>query len=485
MHDWHLQCIFGRNNKQFKLKTFITDNFLLNSKTSEKLYHDFAKKLPIIDYHNHLNPKEIAENVQFDNATQVWLSGDHYKWRAMRTLGVEEKYITGEATDEEKFIKWAEILKYTIRNPLYHWTHLELMRYFKVDEILSKSNAKSIYNELSNKLNQESHRTIGLLEQQNVEVVCTTEDPLDNLQYHKTFKAKEVGMKLSTAFRPDEAYALKDYEGFLSYIEKLEIATKIVINSYDDYIEALEKRITFFHENGCRLCDHGLPYLPFFETGTYKIEKLFTNVKNGKQLSQSEIDYFKCETLKHLCKLYHKMGWVQQFHLGPLRNVNSRLVNLIGKNSGFDSIGDFSQALNLGKFLNHLDKDDQLTKTIIYNLNPSDNEVFAAMIGNFNDGTIKGKVQFGAAWWFLDQKDGIEKQLNALSNIGLISCFVGMLTDSRSFLSFPRHEYFRRVLCNMIGNDVEKGELPNDIPFLGEIIQDICYYNAKNYFDFD
>tara|TARA_R110002049_G_scaffold104711_1_gene251268 strand:+ start:6085 stop:7488 length:1404 start_codon:yes stop_codon:yes gene_type:complete len=467
------------------MKTFITDNFLLHSKEAEVLYHDYAKNMPIIDYHNHLPPEDIAENRQFKTPTQVWLNGDHYKWRAMRALGVQEDYITGNASDEEKFHKWSEIVKYTIRNPLFHWTHLELLRYFGIEELLTENNTKDIYHNISYQLQQESHTTRGLLQQQNVEVVCTTEDPLDDLQYHKDFKQQQqLNLKMSTAFRPDNAYAVEDYTVFLKYVEGLEMITNRIIN-YGDFIEALESRIAYFHNNGCRLSDHGLSYLPYFETGTFNIDKLFNKLREGIQLSQLEIDYFKSETLKYLCKIYHQKGWVQQFHLGPLRNVNSRLVKLAGINSGFDSIGDFSQVVSLGKFLNYLDQSNQLSKTILYNLNPADNEIFATMIGNFNDGSIKGKIQFGAAWWFLDQKDGMEKQLNALSNMGLISCFVGMLTDSRSFLSFPRHEYFRRILCNLIGNEIKKGELPNDFPFLGKIVQDICYNNAKNYFNFN
>mgnify|MGYP003631369802 CR=1 FL=1 len=467
------------------MKTFITENFLLHSKEAEILYHDYAKQMPVIDYHNHLPPEDISNNRQFRNATQVWLNGDHYKWRAMRSLGTKEKYITGNASDEEKFLKWSEAVKYTIRNPLYHWTHLELLRYFGIEELLNENNAKDIYNNISYQLQQESHTTRGLLKLQKVEVLCTTEDPLDDLKYHRVFKEQQQSnLIMSTAFRPDSAFAVEDPKMFIKYLEGLESITNKISN-YGDYIEALESRIKYFHNNGCRLSDHGLSYLPYFETGSFDIDLLFNKLRDGKQLLELEVDYFKSETLKHLCKIYHEKGWVQQFHLGALRNVNSRLIRLAGVNSGFDSIGDFSQIVSLGKFLNYLDQSNQLSKTILYNLNPADNEIFATMIGNFNDGSIKGKVQFGAAWWFLDQKDGMEKQLNTLSNMGLISCFVGMLTDSRSFLSFPRHEYFRRILCNLFGNEIKNGELPNDMPFLGKIIQDICYNNAKNYFDFN
>ena len=465
-------------------KTFITDNFLLHSKEAERLYHDYARPMPIIDYHNHLPPVDIANNRKFDNATQVWLEGDHYKWRAMRTLGIQERYITGDAPDLNKFMKWAEAVKYTVRNPLFHWTHLELLRYFDIKDILTEENAESVYYNINDQLQQDSHSAIGLLEQQNVELVCTTDDPLDDLHYHQAFEQEESAFRMSMAFRPDSAYGVEDPQEFKKYVGKLESIT-MEIGNYESYLEALESRITYFHDKGCRLSDHGLSYIPYVETGSFDIDVIFNKARSGKYLSQPEGDYFKLETLKHLCRSYHQKGWVQQFHLGAFRNVNSRLEKRLGANSGFDSIGDLPQVINLGRFLNDLDRDHSLSKTILYNLNPADNEAFAAMVGNFNDGSVRGKVQLGAAWWFLDQKDGMEKQLNALSNMGLVSCFVGMLTDSRSFLSFPRHEYFRRILCNLIGNEMKQGELPNDLNFLGKIVQDICYNNAKNYFEFN
>ena len=466
-----------------KGKGVFYEDFLLHSDTAASLYHNYAKELPIIDYHNHLPPDLIAKNHQFTNCSEVWLAGDHYKWRAMRTLGINEQYITGHAPDEEKFQKWGETVPYTLRNPLYHWSHLELQRYYGIEELLTGHNASKIYAETSRQLQQKSHSARGLLQLQNVEVVCTTEDPIDDLRHHIDLKRQGVNLKMSTAFRPDKAIAIENSMSYLKYLEQLEDASGISISSVDDLLSALDSRMAFFHENGCRLSDHGLEILPYYETGTFNINVIFNAVKNGKLLSQEEIKYFKCEILKHLCKTYHKLGWVQQFHLGALRNVNSRMLKLRGSDSGWDSIGDFPQARSLGQFLNYLDETDQLTKTILYNLNPADNEVIATMIGNFNDGSVKGKIQFGSGWWFLDQKDGMEKQINALSNMGLLSCFVGMLTDSRSFMSFPRHEYFRRVLCNLIGNDVANGELPNDEKWLGKIIQDISYYNAKNYFE--
>ena len=465
------------------IKNFIHEDFLLQTSFASRLYHDYAKDLPIIDYHNHLSPSKIAEDYKFENISQVWLYGDHYKWRAMRTLGIDEKYITGNASDLEKFMKWGETVPYTVRNPLYHWTHLELKRYFNIDDLLDQNNAEEIYNTCSEHLQSPDYSTLGLLEKMKVEVVCTTDDPLDTLEYHKK-ASKNDGLKLMPAFRPDKAYAVENTTAFLEYLGKLEGVINAPIHSYPDLLDALESRINYFHENGCRLADHGLDYLPFYKGETFNASKIFSTLKNGVSLNLDEISYFKSDVLKFLSKCYHKKGWVQQFHLGALRNNNQRMLQQLGPDTGFDSIGDFSQASSLSNFLDYLDSTDELCRTIIYNLNPADNEVIAAMIGNFNDGSVKGKIQFGSAWWFLDQKDGMEKQLNSLSNIGLLSCFVGMLTDSRSFLSFPRHEYFRRVLCNLIGNDVANGELPEDEKWLGKIVSDICYHNAKAYFPF-
>jgi glucuronate isomerase len=463
-------------------QTFLTDDFLLKSGFAKKLYHDHAKKMPIIDYHCHLSPKDIAENRQFENLSQIWLAGDHYKWRAMRTLGVSEKFITGDANDKEKFQKWAESVPHTMRNPLYHWTHLELSRYFDIDQLLTGDSGSEIYEEATSLLQKSSHSTRGLLDRMNVEVVCTTDDPIDDLGYHR--KAKDLKIKLLPAFRPDKAYAVENPSNYLEYLEKLEQVSGIGIQNYADLLSALEKRIAFFHENGGRLSDHGLEQLYFFEKGTYDIEKLFSNLKKGAQLSQKEVNFFKFETLTALSKMYHAKGWTQQYHLGALRNANERMLRILGPDTGFDSIGDYPQSVALAKFLNNLDSSDQLCKTILYNLNPADNEIMATMVGNFNDGSVKGKVQFGSGWWYLDQKDGMEKQMNALSNMGILSCFVGMLTDSRSFLSFPRHEYFRRILCNLIGQDVVNGELPEDEDWLGQMVEDICYNNAREYFGF-
>ncbi|WP_282041783.1 glucuronate isomerase [Winogradskyella flava] len=467
------------------MTSFITDDFLLQTDFAKTLYHDYVKSLPIIDYHNHLSPQSIAEDYKFENITQVWLAGDHYKWRAMRAYGIDEKYITGNATDKEKFLKWAEVVPYTVRNPLYHWTHLELKRYFDIDEMLSTETAESVWNKTSECLMRKSHSANGLLKMMNVESLCTTDDPTDTLEHHMAIHREDTKVKTFPTFRPDKAFAVENMGAYNVYLEKLEAVTSVSIENYEDLIHALQKRVDYFHEVGGRLADHGLEQLYYFENDTFDIKDLFKKIKAKKGLSSEEIRFFKSHTMIHLGKMYHAKGWTQQLHLGAIRNNNKRLLDTLGPDTGFDSIGDFSQARALSEFLNTLDSSNQLAKTIVYNLNPSDNEVFATMIGNFNDGTIKGKMQFGSAWWFLDQKDGMEKQLNTLSNQGLLSCFVGMLTDSRSFLSFPRHEYFRRILCNLIGNDVANGELPNDEKHLGKIVSDICYYNAKNYFDFN
>ncbi|WP_299014578.1 glucuronate isomerase [uncultured Polaribacter sp.] len=466
------------------MNTFLTEDFLLQTDFAKALYHNYAKKLPIIDYHNHLPPNEIAADKQFENITQVWLYGDHYKWRAMRAFGINEKYITGNATDKEKFLKWAEVVPFTIRNPLFHWTHLELKGYFGIDEILTPENAEEIYEKTSKMLQEKSYAANGLLKLMNVESLCTTDDPVDSLAHHIAIQNDATKVKTFPTFRPDKSFAVEDVASYNAYLNQLENVSSITINSYADLLAALENRVEFFNANGCRLSDHGLGQLYHFNTEKYNIASLFDKIKNNTNLSEDEVAFFKAKTMIALGKMYHKRGWTMQLHLGAIRNNNKRLLADLGPDTGFDSIGDYSQAEALSGFLNTLDSTNQLTKTIVYNLNPSDNEVFATMVGNFNDGTIKGKVQFGAAWWFLDQKDGMEKQIDTLSNQGLLSGFVGMLTDSRSFLSFPRHEYFRRILCNVIGTDVANGELPNDLDFLGKIVSDICYYNAKNYFNF-
>lgn len=464
---------------------FLTDNFLLQNDYAKILYQEYAADLPIIDYHNHLSPFEINTNKKFDNITQIWLAGDHYKWRAMRTLGVSEKYITGNASDEDKFMMWAKTVPYTMRNPLYHWTHMELKTYFNIHESLSESNASEVYNRCNEFLSDDGFSTVNLLTRMKVETVCTTDDPIDNLENHTTFHKKKSQLGLFPAFRPDKAYALENAGNYRRYIEKLGEVSGKSIETYSDLLSALAERVNYFHERGCRLCDHGLEHIKWIPQGTYKRDQIFQKVLSGRAASKEEQDYFRVHTLIELGKIYYNKGWVMQFHLGALRNTNSRSFENLGPDTGFDSIGDFDQAFGLSKFLNELDRTDQLCKTVLYNLNPRDNEVFATLVGNFNDGSVKGKIQYGSGWWYLDQKNGMENQINTLSNMGLLSCFIGMLTDSRSFLSFPRHEYFRRILCNLIGEDVAKGLLPWDEKWLGKIISDICYYNAKNYFDFD
>ena len=464
---------------------FLTEDFLLTNNFAKTLYHNYAKSLPIIDYHCHLSPQDIANNRQFENLTKIWLEGDHYKWRAMRTLGIEEKYITGNASDEEKFNKWAYAVPYTLRNPLYHWSHLELKRYFTFDQLLTPDTSKEIYTRATSKLRDASFHTRALLTKMNVEVICTTDDPIDTLEHHKKIRTDSFAIKVLPAFRPDKAYAVENPEAYNIYLKKLSQVSSVDIVSFSSLMSALENRINFFHSNGCKLSDHGLEQLYFPESGVnLNIENLFSKVKKQENLNTQEVHYFKYCILLELGRLYHSKGWTQQFHLGALRNTNERMLRTLGPDTGFDSIGDFSQSRNIAKFLNVLDSTNQLSKTILYNINPNDNEVVATMIGNFNDGSVKGKIQFGSGWWFLDQKDGMEKQINSLSNMGLLSCFVGMLTDSRSFLSYPRHEYFRRILCNLIGKDVENGELPADEKWLGKIVSDICYHNAKSYFNF-
>lgn len=464
-------------------KNFINDNFLLENKYAEELYHNYAKNQPIIDYHNHLSPQLIAEDHIFDNITKVWINGDHYKWRAMRTLGVNEKFITGDASDKDKFLQWGKTVPYTMRNPLYHWTHLELARYFDINELLNEKSAASIYEQASAKVNSQDFSTRNLLRKVKAEFVCTTEDPIDNLEYHQQLAKSDFEVKVSTAFRPDKAILITN-DGYNEYVDKLGEVAGIEINTYADLCDALKNRVAYFDKNGSKLSDHGLEHIYFENFTENEINTIFKKKRENANLTNEEALKFQSAILLFLSETYHEFGWVQQFHLGALRNNNARMHRILGPDTGWDSIGDYSQAQKLSAFLNALDSKDKLTKTIIYNLNPADNEIMATMIGNFNDGSVKGKVQFGSGWWFLDQKDGMTKQMNALSNMGLISCFIGMLTDSRSFLSFPRHEYFRRILCNLLGDEILRGELPNDMEWIGKMVADISYNNAKEYFKF-
>lgn len=466
------------------MKPFLDENFLLQSKTAERLYHEYAAGMPIIDYHCHLDPGQIATDINFTNLTDVWLRGDHYKWRAMRTNGVNEQYITGAKSDWEKFESWAATVPYTLRNPLYHWTHLELRRYFDVYEILSPTTAKAIYDECTQKLQTPEYSVQNIIKRMNVEVICTTDDPVDNLEHHQKIKQSGSSVKVYPAFRPDKAMNADDVQGLNNYISKLEQVSDTAVNDYNDYLKALKKRHDYFAENHCTVSDHGLEQMYAEDYTDAEIAGIFKKIRAGQSLQLIEILKFKSAMLYEFAIWDHEKNWTQQYHLGALRNNNSRAYREIGPDTGYDSIGDFRQAQALSRFLNKLDSTNQLAKTIIYNLNPGDNELFATMTGNFNDGTVTGKIQFGSAWWFLDQKDGMTKQLNTLSSMGLVSKLVGMLTDSRSFLSYPRHEYFRRLLCNLFAEDIENGELPADIEWTGKIIQDICYNNARSYFKF-
>lgn len=466
-----------------QMKIFLDQDFLLETNTAKTLYHNFAAKLPIIDYHCHLPPNQIADDSNFKNLTQIWLYGDHYKWRAMRANGIPEKYITGDASDYEKFEKWAETVPYTLRNPLYHWTHLELQRYFDVYDILSPATAKKIYDYCTAKLQTPEYSVRRLIQKMNVESIGTTDDPLDDLLSHQKIKADGFSVKVLPSFRPDKAMNADNVPELNSYIKKLAGVSGQQITNFIQFLAALKGRHDFFAQQGCTVSDHGLEQLYCEEYTDAEIEGIFSKILAQQVLTSSEVLKFKSCMLINLAVWDHEKGWVQQYHVGALRNNNTRLLDQLGPDTGFDSIGDFSQAAGLSKFLNKLDSTNRLAKTILYNLNPADNEMLAAMAGNFNDGTIAGKIQFGAAWWFLDQKHGIIDQINSLSNMGLLGRFIGMITDSRSFLSYPRHEYFRRILCNLIGNDVENGELPADTEWLGKMVENICYFNALKYFN--
>ena len=467
------------------MNTIFNEHFLLQSEEAKLLYHDYAKNQPILDFHCHLSPEQLAKNINFKNLTEIWLNGDHYKWRAMRAFGVDEAYITGDADDKDKFRKWAETVPYTVRNPLFHWSHLELQRYFEIDDYLNLDTADAIYSECSEMLGEERFSTQQIPIQLNVKVMCTTDDPLDTLEYHKKLNLDGYSVSVLPTFRPDNILKIENPVSFIDYLQRLGQLCGMSIESLDDLLNALATRVEYFNSNGCRLSDHGLDYIYFTNHDYKNIERTFQKVLNNQKPGPEEVEGYKAFILVELGKLYHKYDWVQQFHLGALRNTNKRLLKKLGPDSGADSIGSFNHAQNISEFLNGLDEQAKLAKTILYNLNPADNDVFATMTGNFQGDNVRGKLQFGSAWWFLDQKEGIEKQINSLSNMGLLSQFVGMVTDSRSFMSFPRHEYFRRILCNIIGEDIRKGELPNDMRWLGNIVEDICFHNANNYFGFN
>ncbi|WP_066837471.1 glucuronate isomerase [Rufibacter ruber] len=464
--------------------SFLDENFLLETKTAQRLYHEHAKHMPIIDYHCHLSPEDIANDRKFQNLTNIWLEGDHYKWRAMRTNGIAEEYCTGAADDYAKFEKWAQTVPYTMRNPLYHWTHMELKRPFGIEKVLKPETAREIYDAATDMLQSDEYSVRGILKKMNVEIICTTDDPVDSLEHHQKIKADDFGLKVLPTFRADKAMAIED-AGFLAYLQKLEQVSGVSISTYQGLQDALKQRHDFFHAQGCRLSDHGLETIYAENYTDEEINAIFSKALQKQALSSEEVLKFKSAMLVFLALMDHSKNWTQQFHLGALRNNNTRMMRELGPDTGFDSIGDFDVARPLSKFMDKLDNSNQLAKTILYNLNPSQNELYATMIGNFNDGSTPGKVQYGSAWWFLDQKDGMERQMNALSNMGLLSRFVGMLTDSRSFLSYPRHEYFRRILCNMLGNDVESGQLPaSELDWIGQMVENICYNNAKNFFNF-
>jgi len=465
------------------MKNFMDHDFLLETKTAKTLYHEYAAQMPIFDYHCHLPPQQIADDIHFKNITQAWLYGDHYKWRAMRTNGIDEKFCTGNASDWEKFEKWAQTVPYTLRNPLYHWTHLELQRYFDVNELLNPDTAKAIYEKNSERLNSPAFSTRNIMRKMNVKAVCTTDDPTDTLEHHQKIKDDNFEIKVLPTWRPDKGMVTEDIKALNTWIDKLAEIADVDVKDFDSYIKAIQKRHDFFHEIGCRISDHGIETAYAEDYTTEEIHTIFNKIRSGKNPSCDDQLKFKSAMLMEFALMDHAKGWTQQLHLGALRNNSSRMLRTLGPDTGFDSILDIEIAKPLAKFLDRLDTDNQLPKTILYNLNPRDNELIATMVGNFQDGSVPGKIQFGSGWWFLDQKDGMERQVEALSNLGLLSRFVGMLTDSRSFLSYPRHEYFRRILCNILGNDVENGLLPNDMRLLGEMVENICFNNAKEYFE--
>jgi len=481
------------------MPSFLTENFLLQSDAAVRLFHEYAVPLPIIDYHCHLPPKDIADNRRFSNIAEIWLAGDHYKWRAMRAAGVEERFITGDAADWEKFEKWAETVPKLLRNPLYHWTHLELRRPFGItNRLLSPATAKSIWNDTNAKLHQPDFSARGIMRQMNVELVCTTDDPTDSLEYHHKIAADHsFSIRVLPTFRPDKVLQLsallpdggqiteQSVQVYNAYLDRLAEVSGQTIQSFSDLMSALKNRHDFFHANGCRLSDHGFGVFDFVPLEEYRTAAaVFQKLRTGNVIDDREAVILQSAILYRLGKMNAEKGWTMQLHLGVIRNNNSRFYRQIGADTGFDSIADCSYARSLSRFFDQLDREEKLPKTIVYNSNPTDNAMLATMLGNFQDGIIPGKMQFGSGWWHLDQKNGMEEQINTLSQLGLLSQFVGMLTDSRSFLSYTRHEYFRRILCNLLGIEMEQGLLPKDFNIIGKMVQDICYYNAKQFFGF-
>ncbi len=465
------------------MKPFIHENFLLNNKKAEKLYHNYAENQPIVDFHCHLSPAMIANDYQFENLTQAWLKGDHYKWRAMRMNGINEIYCTGEAPDKIKFEKWAETVPATAGNPLYHWTHLELARYFNITNLLCPSTADEIYNLTSILLQTKEFSIRSLIRKMDVEIICTTDDPTDTLEYHQKLKTS-FEIRILPTFRPDNIIKTDDPEIFVSYIRKLEQVSGTEIQDFDSLVEAIDKRHLFFDQMGCRLSDHGLDRFYFSGFTFTQIDTIFSKLLGGENISADETEKYKTAILLEICRLNHKRNWTQQFHIGALRNNNARMFRQMGPDTGWDSIGSTQDPKKISDFPSLLDNDDTLAKTILYNLNPADDAMMITMAGNFNDGSSAGKVQYGPAWWFLDQKNGMEKHFKDVASLGLLRRFVGMVTDSRSFLSYPRHEYFRRILCNFIGDEVEKGLIPDDEELLKTLIEGVSYKNAKEYFGF-
>ena len=460
---------------------FIHENFLLHSRTAERLYHSHACGQPILDYHSHLPPADIAANRQFANLFEIWLEGDHYKWRAMRADGVAEEFCTGNAAPYEKFAAWARTVPATIRNPLYHWTHLELKRYFGIDDLLDEGTAKSVWERANAALQNDKLSAQGILRKFSVRIVCTTDDPCEDLAHHQAVAAAQPGFRVYPTFRPDKALLVDQPEAFNAWITRLERASNIAVSSLQTFLDALKQRHDFFHAQGARLSDHGIPYCYANPCSDREAEAIFAKARAGSVATPAEHEQFASVLMLFLGKLDADRGWTKQLHLGALRSVNGRALKEIGPDTGFDTIGDWPQAEPLNKYLDLLQRENALPKMVLYNLNPADNYVFSAALGSFQDGVTAGKIQFGSGWWFLDQKEAIEWQLNALPNNGLFSRFIGMLTDSRSFMSFPRHEYFRRVLCDLLGRDVENGELPNDEKLLGTVVRNICFENARQF----
>ena len=464
-----------------KIAPFMSEDFLLHNDVARELYHDYAKPEPIFDYHCHLPPDQIAANKQFRNLYEVWLAGDHYKWRAMRSNGVAEKYCTGDASDYEKFLAFAKTVPQTLRNPIYHWTHLELKKYFGITTLLNESTAKSIWDEANRQIAQLPVHE--LLHQSRVTVVCTTDDPTDSLAHHQQIrKGGKLKTRVYPTWRPDKALAVDQPAAFNAWVDKLAVVSVAECNNLGSFLIALEHRHEFFHKQGCRLSDHGLSYCYADDCTEAEAAQVFAETRANRPVSRECADKYRSFMMRFFGELDAVRGWVKQLHLGALRNNNTRAVRTLGPDTGFDSIGDWPQAVALSRYLDQLDQNGRLPKTILYNLNPTDNYVLATMLGNFQDGTVPGKIQFGSGWWFLDQKEGMEWQINALSQLGLLSRFVGMLTDSRSFVSYSRHEYFRRILCQMLGRDVVNGEIPHDMKLLGQMVRNICYRNAKAYF---